>query len=332
MPPPKPAAAYPTTATVWTTGPGVTWPRAPLPGRVRRPAGRARCHAGRVPQIVMVESCLRDGHGGSPTAVVLDGTGLDDVEAVGIPARTGTSHVAVIISGTGQDPAVRFFTSTGELPGCGHGTVAAIAALTLRGAGPTGRLRIAGRAVAVSGVVGRGPDGDVVVTAWFDQGVVSRRDPTAAELDAFLDALGLARAALHPDRVAAVASPGRERLLLPLAYRAVLAALRPDARRLTAVSRHFGQLGCLVHVPADGSRRAVARMFAPAVGVPEDVANANSTGCLAAVQFLDGHGPDVVVDQGDALGSPSTVYAHAARTDRGDVAVQVGGAARLDDG
>ena len=278
-----------------------------------------------------VRSCLRDGLGGSPTAVVLDGDGLDDVNAMRLPARTGASHVAVITSLPGQDPSVRFFTSTGELPGCGHGTVAAIAALALRGDGLTGRLRIGGRPVAVSGVHADGPGG-AVVTAWFDQGVVSRRDPTAVELDAFLDALGLPRTALHPDRPAAVASPGRERLLLPLADRAVLAALRPDARRLTAVSRHFGQLGCLVHVPAEGSRRAVARMFAPAVGVPEDVANANSTGCLAAVQFLDGYGPDVVVDQGDALGSPSTVYAHAARTDRGDVAVQVGGAARLHEG
>jgi predicted PhzF superfamily epimerase YddE/YHI9 len=69
-------------------------------------------------------------------------------------------------------------------------------------------------------------------------------------------------------------------------------------------------------------------MFAPAIGVPEDIANANSTGCLAAHMLATGRDPEVAVDQGDALGHPSTVYATAASTDRG-IATRVGGAARL---
>jgi trans-2,3-dihydro-3-hydroxyanthranilate isomerase len=47
-------------------------------------------------------------------------------------------------------------------------------------------------------------------------------------------------------------------------------------------------------------------MFAPSIGVPEDIANANSTACLAA--FL---GRELAVDMGDALGAPSTVVADA---------------------
>ena len=44
-------------------------------------------------------------------------------------------------------------------------------------------------------------------------------------------------------------------------------------------------------------------MFAPAIGVDEDVANANSTGCLAA-HLLDTTGAQTVateVEQGDTL-------------------------------
>ena len=42
-------------------------------------------------------------------------------------------------------------------------------------------------------------------------------------------------------------------------------------------------------------------MFAPSIGVPEDIANANSTACLAA--YLAGEGHRVLrVDIGDSLG------------------------------
>ena len=69
-------------------------------------------------------------------------------------------------------------------------------------------------------------------------------------------------------------------------------------------------------------------MFAPAIGVPEDIANANSTGCLAAHLLVTGRSADVEVDQGDALGHPSTVYASATRTAHG-IATSVGGSARV---
>jgi len=278
--------------------------------------------------VLIITSCLRDGAGGSPTAVVLGDRGLSDTDLMRIPARTGVSHVAAVARPAGQDPVVRFFTSEGQLPGCGHGTVAVITALVLAGSAaepPPARLSIAGRTVEVSGAVAtRTADGSATVTAWFEQGVVSRRNATADERDAFLDVLGLDRTALHAGHPAVVASPGRERLLLPVADAGLLARLHPDMPALAAVSRSFGQLGCLVYVPPPPAGRTVARMFAPAIGVPEDIANANSTGCLAAVLLMDGHDPTITVDQGDALASPSTVHATARHTSQG-VAARVGG-------
>jgi len=47
-------------------------------------------------------------------------------------------------------------------------------------------------------------------------------------------------------------------------------------------------------------------MFAPSIGVPEDIANANSTACLAS--YLAGRGTSTLaVDMGDSLGSPATI-------------------------
>lgn len=282
--------------------------------------------------VTVVDACLRDGAGGSPTAVVTSGAGLADVDLARIPSRTGTSHVAVVDphGSSGGTRTLRFFTREGELRTCGHGTVAAIAVLSLQGAreGFEGRLRLAGRDREATGTVRAERGRGALVEASFEQGTVEHRAATGDERAAFLGALGLDGDALHPDDAAAVASAGTARMLLPVVDRAVLARIRPDHERLAAESRRYGQLGCFVYVPPSSSEPAVARMFAPAIGVPEDIANANSSGCLAAHFLITGRNPDVAVDQGDALGRPSTVHASAARGARGIVS-RVGGSARV---
>jgi trans-2,3-dihydro-3-hydroxyanthranilate isomerase len=295
--------------------------------------------------VTLVDACLRAGAGGSPTAVATTGDDLDDRTLTRIPGLAGTSHLAVI----GPGLSLRFFTTEGELPSCGHGTVAAVAVLAGRPGGFQGRLRVGGREFAASGVPE--PPGDPVaarshagpasdagarsdagagsaVGVWFGQGVVAIGPAGPDLVGAFRSAVGLTTEDLHPGYEPAVAAPGRPRLLLPAADRGVLAALRPDHERLAAESRRYGQLGCFVYTPASGSQRAAARMFAPAIGVPEDVANANSTGGLAAHLLATGRDPAVAVDQGDALGRPSTVRATAAPGPHG-ITTHVGGIARV---
>jgi trans-2,3-dihydro-3-hydroxyanthranilate isomerase len=287
---------------------------------------------GRSTEIIIVDACLRDGAGGSPTAVINDCDGLDDIGLARIPAQTAASHVAVVLphDSTSRSRKVRFFTAEGELPGCGHGTVAVIAVLASQGAGAgfQGRLCVAGRDFEVTGRIQPGHGEGTVVEAWFDQGVVEHRKATGEERTAFLAALELEPNALHPDDEVAVASPGRPRLMVPVIDRMVLAGIHPDQHSLAAASLRHGQLGCFVYVPPSVTHPAAARMFAPAIGVPEDVANANSSGCLAAHLLITGRTPTVAVDQGDALGRPSRVYATAIRSP-GGVTTRVGGTARV---
>ena len=129
-------------------------------------------------QVTVVNACLRDGRGGSPTAVVddTDPGALTDAERRRVPARYGTSHAAFL---TRPDPAevrLRFFTTEGELPACGHGTVAAIAFLAARRGLPRQefRLQVAGRAFTAHAT----RDGDLFHTA-FDPGHIAVRDATA---------------------------------------------------------------------------------------------------------------------------------------------------------
>ncbi|WP_030779013.1 PhzF family phenazine biosynthesis protein [Streptomyces sp. NRRL S-920] len=277
----------------------------------------------RTPNVTVVRACLRGGAGGSPTAVVLEddpaGPRLGDDERRRIPVEQGTSH-AVFVRQDGDTTELRFFTAEGELPACGHGTVAALALLAARHGGDRpyrATLRAGGRVFA-----GRAErDGDRI-TAAFDPGPVTLREPTAEERDLVLSTLGLAPDDVGPDvRIAGV---GRERVLVPVPSGAALAALRPDLDRLRAACDRFGLLGAYVHSAPSPEGALAARMFAPSIGVPEDIANANSTACLAA-HLADRGVHRIAVDMGDTLGSPATITATAGA----DLRVELGGSARL---
>ncbi|MFJ7955222.1 PhzF family phenazine biosynthesis protein [Streptomyces sp. NPDC096319] len=255
---------------------------------------------------------MRDGRGGSPTAVLDDGRYGED-ERRRVSGLAGTSHAVFVARdpGPGQDGApvfsLRFYTSEGELPSCGHGTVAALGYLAARADTGTDTgtrrvtLRVAGRTFP-----GRAVRKGAHVEVGFAYGPVELREPYAAESALVPPALGIGPRALGPGLQ--VASVGRPRLLVPVASRAELDALAPDMERLRAVCDRLGLLGCYVYAAPSPSGRLAARMFAPSIGVPEDIANANSTACLAA--HLARRGVDrIAVDMGDSLGSPATIRA-----------------------
>ncbi|MFD8205583.1 PhzF family phenazine biosynthesis protein [Streptomyces sp. NPDC059695] len=254
----------------------------------------------------VVHACVRDGRGGSPTAVMDDGPYGDD-ERRRVPEVAGTSHAVFVSPGPARDGppvfSLRFFTSEGELPSCGHGTVAALGYLAARADTDTYRviLRVAGRTFP-GRAVRKGPYAEVD----FPYGAVELRRPDPGACELVLPALGIGPDTRRPG--VRIASVGRPRLLVPVASPSVLGALAPDMERLLAACDRLGLLGCYVYAAPSPSGRVAARMFAPSIGVPEDIANANGTACLAA--RLGELGVDRVhVDMGDSLGSPATLRA-----------------------
>jgi trans-2,3-dihydro-3-hydroxyanthranilate isomerase len=116
-------------------------------------------------------------------------------------------------------------------------------------------------------------------------------------------------------------------MLVPVVTPEVVAALTPDLDRLREACDRFGLLGCYVHSAPTSAGRVMARMFAPSIGVPEDIANANSTACLAA-HLVDRGVTDLTVDMGDALGSLATITASTRQGPTGPK-IMVGGAAMI---
>ena len=280
-----------------------------------------------MPEVTIVDACVRQGRGGSPTAV-LDDAAYTAAERRRIPAAAGTSHAVFIAASDDEDQTrpsyrLRFFTSEGELPACGHGTVAALALLAQRhGGGADYWAALHTTTRTFEGWAKRERDR---LTATFDPGPIKLRDAKGSELQAIATSLHLTDET-HAGG-ACVASPGRPRLLLPVQSRTALAGLRPDFAALRRACDRHGLLGCYAYSLPNPDGEAAARMFAPSIGVPEDVANANSTACLAA--HLAGQGiTSIAIDMGDRLGRPSTITADT-RGGASGLLVRLGGAATV---
>ena len=247
-----------------------------------------------------------------------------ELERRQVPKLTRTSH-AVFVSARDGDAhrslaSLRFFTTTGELPGCGHATVAALAFLAQN----AGRdpyhvtLRASERSFAGEATRAGGH-----VSAVFDPGAVQLRQATVDERVIVLDALGRDRDILVPG--ICVASLGRPRLLVPLSTPTAVARLQPDYAQLRDLCDRHGLLGC-------SSIRSRRPTGAPGADVrPVDWGargrRERQQHGLSRSQTMGGM-TRINVDMGDSLDSPATITATAQQT-RWGKRIRVGGAAKV---
>jgi trans-2,3-dihydro-3-hydroxyanthranilate isomerase len=216
----------------------------------------------------------------------------------------------------GFDVTLRFFTATGELPACGHGTVAALAFVAERAGGTECRATI--------GTLGRTFAGWVTrVNGRFDAALTQDVSRCASPQPVNTMPSSRPWASPRTSFFQARASPhwaGRD-------YSSPCPHDRFSPPWLRDTCDHLGLLGCYVYCLPTPEGRTAARMFAPSIGVPEDIANANSTGCLAAYLAREGMA-EITVDMGDAPGNPSTITA-AAWQNQGGPHVHDGGSAAI---
>jgi PhzF family phenazine biosynthesis protein len=105
--------------------------------------------------------------------------------------------------------------------------------------------------------------------------------------------------------------------MVPLRSRKVLDRLEPDLSALAALSRDIGCNGCHLFTLADPAPGVLAhaRMFAPAIGIPEDPVTGNGNGPLGAylvrhrlVSLVGGQGVfSCTMRQGEAMGRAGEV-------------------------
>jgi len=252
-------------------------------------------------KITIINAFSYSGHGGSLTAIVASPSGMSEDQLASIAAQSKASHVVYISDS--QRPQtrcrLRFFTKSDEIKNCAHGTTAAHWYLATQASlkqnqvlwqeTMTGRQQV---------WVDLNNDDYLVRFAQHSVGLSPVDDLVNMNL---LNTLGIVLPDLSARYQVVFASPGAKRFLLPIKSSRELHAIQPDFPRLKSLCEIQQSIGCFVYSLEGASPKfcAYGRMFAPAIGVEQDMDNGNSAGCLGAYLLKEQNQENAAIEQLD---------------------------------
>jgi PhzF family phenazine biosynthesis protein len=251
---------------------------------------------------------------GNPLAVVLDGSGLDDVTMQAIARWTRLPETTFVFPATSTEASygVRIFSPRREVPFAGHPSVGTAHAVLEAGlAHPREGLLIQ------EGIAGRLP---LRVESEGSTRTIAVRTPRAnvvevgaPDRNALLrDALqGLSAGALPP----ALVDGGRRWWLAELQDEASLRAASPDWAAIAALAQATESMGICAYARANGQPYDLAvRAFVGAPAAFEDAASGAANATLAAwlksQNALPGGRDRYVVSQGREVGHDALLQLH----------------------
>ncbi len=260
-------------------------------------------------EIVRVAAFADGETGGNPAGVALCGELPDAPAMQAVAAEVGYSETA-FAAPAGSGWRVRYFAPQVEVDFCGHATIALGAVLAGRHGDGVYALQLNRAEITVEGRY----DGPAMLAALRSPPTRSRPAPAPLLTDA-LALFGLDAAELDPRIPPAIAHAGADHLVLALATRARLAAMRYDqesGRRLA--SAHGIVTFSLVH--AEAPRLFHARNPFPIGGVYEDPATGAAAAALAGYLRELGwpHEGSIEIVQGEDMGARSRLHAAIAPT------------------
>ncbi|MBQ3200410.1 MAG: PhzF family phenazine biosynthesis protein [Clostridia bacterium] len=261
--------------------------------------------------------------GGNPAGVVICDRDMPDEEVMRqTAAKVGYSETAFVKRLDESTFRVRYFTPVEEVQLCGHATVGTFSLLLQKGIIEGGKTYTA-----------KTNAGDIAVDVknglvWLDMASPKEMGGLSAEDEkALLAMYGLKEGdygALRP----ALVDTGLPDIILPLASRGLLAALKPDMAAISALSEKLNVTGVHAFALEDGI--AYCRNFAPLYGIDEESATGTSNGALTYYLYnrtLIAPGEQNLFIQGEAMGKPSKIYSILSVKEDGSAAIRVGGSA-----
>jgi PhzF family phenazine biosynthesis protein len=288
-------------------------------------------------RIYQIDAFTKDRFKGNPAGVVANADGLSDSQMQAIARELNNAETAFILSPTESDHEVwvRFFTPTTEVPSCGHATISAhyVRAIENKLSSCTVQQRI-GIGILPVDIVKEDSDYRIIMT----QGAVEISPQITGETrNDILEALNLSDCDLDDRCPVQIASTGHSKVMVGIKSRETLNSLTPDLTRLVDISRTIGSNGYFVFTfdSDDNDILTHGRMFAPAIGIPEDPVTGNANGPLGA--YLVHHdilkAPDGSVTfkgkQGEAIGRQGIVTVTVKVRNGEPFKVQVGGCATV---
>lgn len=272
---------------------------------------------------------------GNPAGVIPDADGLTDAQMQAIARELNNSETAFILSPTAPDHEVwiRFFTPAIEVPSCGHATISAHFVRALEKKLPSCTvIQKIGIGILPVEIIAQDDGYKVIMT----QGRIEFLPPIAdPERKAIVAALGLSESDLDRRCPIQIVSTGHSKVLIGINSRDTLNSLKPDLTRLAELSKMIQCNGYFVFTLASDSDNILThgRMFAPAIGIPEDPVTGNANGPLGAYLIkhqLVSAGNGVFAfsaRQGEAIGRPGIVEVEVDVQNGEPVQARVGGRA-----
>jgi len=235
-------------------------------------------------RIYQVDAFTTEKLKGNPAGVVSNADGLTESQMQALAREFNNSETAFILTPTASDHDVwvRFFTPATEVPTCGHATIAAHYVRALENKLPSCTViqKIGVGKLPVE-IIKENDGYRIVMT----QGKIEFSAPIpSAERNGIITALGLSDDDLHEHCPIQIVSTGHSKVMIGIRSRDILNSLKPDFTRLADISDAIKCNGYFVFTFDSDSDDILThgRMFAPAIGIPEDPVTGNANGPLGA--------------------------------------------------
>ena len=277
--------------------------------------------------------------GGNPVAIFPDAQGLTDDQLQQIAREMNLSETVFVFPPS--DPAavvrLRIFTPTQEIPFAGHPVVGTMHVLAQLGliATPEPVTRVVQECniglFPVDVLMRDGKVMRVVMTQPAPQ-FLERIDDTE-DLYMVAAALGIPKHTITNNKWSLeVVSTGLPVLIVPVRTLTAVRSINPDPSAIVDLCGRFGANGIMAFttMTVEPFSNVHARMFAPAIGIPEDPATGSASGALGA--YLVQHrivevGPmtEIVIEQGYEIDRPSRILVQVESNGEAIQTVKVGG-------
>lgn len=277
--------------------------------------------------------------GGNPVAVFPEAQGLTDDQLQQIAREMNLSETVFVFPPS--DPAavvrLRIFTPTQEIPFAGHPVVGTMHVLAQLGmiATPEPITRVVQECnigcFPVDLLTRDGKVMRVVMTQPAPQ-FLERIDDTE-DLYKVAAALGIPKHTITDTKHSLeVVSTGLPVLIVPVRTLTAVRSINPDPSAIVDLCGRFGANGIMAFttVTVEPFSNVHARMFAPAIGIPEDPATGSASGALGAYLVQNkivSFGPltEIVIEQGYEVDRPSRILVQVESNGDAIETVKVGG-------
>lgn len=275
----------------------------------------------------VVDAFTKTPYGGNAAGVVLLADDFPpERDMLALAAKLGFSETVFLLPLPDGAFRLRYFTPAAEVDLCGHATVAAFHTLLQFGKLRAGQSYTA-QTLAGDIAVDIDPDGCV----WLDMAPPRELGGLSAEDTAALYAMFGLTPGDAGDFSPAIVDTGLPDIMMPVAFRELLAALKPDYSAISELSKALRVTGVHVFAPGDATVTAYVRNFAPLYGIDEEAATGTSNGALSYYLYRRGRirlSETNVFLQGEAMGRPSEICSRL-MAEGEKVKIRIGGFAAI---